>query len=585
MRCQAKQAPEASQFKRVVVRTPVGELRLNIADSFQCIGWLLSEVRRLYDGPGDIVALRSENQDEVMDVILTMLARPCLSLRDGDVLEAVQSGPPYASLPCDDLSPSHFHFVKVIGKGGTSTVLEARKRDTGQLYAVKVMSKQFLLSEEKVAQTNTERRILAMVSHPFIVKMHFAFQSAKDLFLVLDFCPGGELFFHLRSIGRLTEEQAKFYFGEILLAIEYLHSMHILYRDLKPENVLLDIDGHVRLTDFGMSKESVSSKTVCYSFCGSPEYLSPEMLSSEGHSLSLDYYSLGALLYEMLTGLPPFYHRDQNKMYKMIQQEELECPRYLSPGVSDLLSRLLDKNPRTRLGAASGAQEIKTHPWCANIPWDRLLHRAKSPPFIPNTRKSNFDKEYTSLPVEFGETEVCEGDQGELADAFLGFEYPECERTLELISKTGQNDVSSLSNASKSTKGTVKASAETIDSTHIFPRQEPFNIGREMGSSEEKPEFLADRVMRLQRGVASGRLSPVHTLESDSGKDEFNGDYHSPKFFTPDPVKKIPGPDFQAVKVPQKGRSPGQRRTPSAVDADSLRKPKEKPLKRNNSRV
>jgi len=234
----------------------------------------------------------------------------------------------------------------------------------------------------------------------------------------MDFCPGGELFFHLHNLGRLTEPQAQFYFAEILLALEHLHSLGVVYRDLKPENVLLDLDGHVRLTDFGLSKEHMRKDSVAFSFCGSPEYMSPEMLKESGHSFAVDYYSLGALLYEMLTGLPPFYNRNKERMYHAILNNPLLLPNYISRSGRSLLSGLLEKDPRKRLGVDRGFVEIKAQPWLEKVDWERVLKRKKAPPFIPNLRLSNFDPEYTSEPIDFR-------DHGPSlpSDPFDGFEY------------------------------------------------------------------------------------------------------------------------------------------------------------------
>mmetsp|Transcript_16991 Transcript_16991/g.16860 ORF Transcript_16991/g.16860 Transcript_16991/m.16860 type:complete len:178 (-) Transcript_16991:475-1008(-) len=177
------------------------------------------------------------------------------------------------------------------------------------------MSKDFVLNQDKVTQVLAERNIMINSHHPFIIELHWAFQTPSELNLVIDFCPGGELFYHLHRLGRFTENQAKFYFGEILLGLEYLHGRDIVYRDLKPENVLLDIDGHIKITDFGLSKENIRNRERTYSYCGSPEYMCPEMLQKAGHGRGVDFYSLGSLLYEMLTGLPPFYDPDKQKMH------------------------------------------------------------------------------------------------------------------------------------------------------------------------------------------------------------------------------------------------------------------------------
>jgi serine/threonine protein kinase len=215
----------------------------------------------------------------------------------------------------------------------------------------------------------------------------------------MDFCPGGELFFHLHNLGRITEEQAKFYFSEILLGMEYLHNLNIVYRDLKPENVLLDIDGHVRITDFGLSKEEINKAGKSYSFCGSPEYMSPEMLKGLGHGREVDYYSIGALLYEMLTGNSPFYDPNRSKMYMKILNDELQYPTYLSRHANNLISKLLEKDPSKRLGSENGIEDIKAHPWLKSIDWKRIYQKKVPPPFRPDLTHSNFNPEYTMLPL------------------------------------------------------------------------------------------------------------------------------------------------------------------------------------------
>jgi len=179
------------------------------------------------------------------------------------------------------------------------------------------------------------------------------------LHLVLEFCAGGELFLLITKNRRFAEPIAKFYFAEILLSIEHLHSQNIMYRDLKPENVLIDLDGHVRITDFGLSKDCFGPRERAKSFCGSPEYMSPDMLNQESHTRMVDLYSLGALLYELLTGLPPFYSDNRDEMYHNIVHREISFPRYLSPEAVRLLRGLLAKDPEKRLGARGAFEEVK----------------------------------------------------------------------------------------------------------------------------------------------------------------------------------------------------------------------------------
>merc|ERR1719476_448712 len=225
-----------------------------------------------------------------------------------------------------------------------------------------MLRKEHVVKRNQVEHTKTERSVLEAVSHPFIVTLHYAFQTPKKLYFVLEFCPGGELFFHLSRAGRFSEGRCRFYASEILLAIEYLHCLDIIYRDLKPENILLDEDGHVKLTDFGLSKEGIRDNYSAKSMCGTPEYLAPEILNKVGHGKAVDWYSLGALVYEMLTGLPPYYTKDRTKLFERIRAGDLSYPAYVSPAAKGMLESLLQPDPSRRLGSGPGdGDEVKAH--------------------------------------------------------------------------------------------------------------------------------------------------------------------------------------------------------------------------------
>jgi len=280
-----------------------------------------------------------------------------------------------------------------------------REIKTGEMFALKVLRKDNIVKRNQVEHTKTERSVLGYVKHPFIVGLNMAFQSKDKLYFVLDYCAGGELFFHLSKVGKFPEPRARFYASEIVLAISYVHELDIIYRDLKPENVLLDARGHVRLTDFGLSKEGISSSSSgATSFCGTPEYLAPEILNRQGHGRAVDWWSLGALLYEMLTGLPPFYCRDREKLFEKIRKGHLEYPRSLSPRSVSLLRGLLTKDPRRRLGSGpNDAEDIKLHHFFADTDWKRLGLGQISPPWQPPIQgsldTSQFDEEFTSMPM------------------------------------------------------------------------------------------------------------------------------------------------------------------------------------------
>lgn len=319
-----------------------------------------------------------------------------------------------------------FKMIKVIGKGSFGKVFLVREIKTGEMFALKVLRKDNIVKRNQVEHTRTERSVLGYVKHPFIVGLNMAFQSKDKLYFVLDYCAGGELFFHLSKVGRFAEPRARFYASEIVLAISYVHELDIIYRDLKPENVLLDARGHVRLTDFGLSKEGISSSSSgATSFCGTPEYLAPEILNRQGHGRAVDWWSLGALLYEMLTGLPPFYCRDREKLFEKIRKGHLDYPRSLSSRAVSLLRGLLTKDPRRRLGSGpNDAEDIKLHHFFTDTDWRALAKGEIAPPWNPPIQgsldTSQFDDEFTSMPM------FSPGNNAEVglsADLFEGFTF------------------------------------------------------------------------------------------------------------------------------------------------------------------
>eukprot|EP00904_Undaria_pinnatifida_P005110 jgi/Undpi1/1729/HiC_scaffold_11.g05119.m1 len=298
-----------------------------------------------------------------------------------------------------------FKIVRVIGKGSFGKVFLVREKVAGDIYAMKVLRKDNIIKRNQVEHTKTERNVLGYVKHPFIVGLNMAFQTRDKLFFVLDYCAGGELFFHLAKLGKFPEARSRFYSAEITLALQHVHRLNIVYRDLKPENVLLDAEGHIRLTDFGLSKEGISNTTSgAHSFCGTPEYLAPEILNRQGHGRAVDWWSLGALLYEMVTGLPPFYCRDREKLFEKIRRGNLSYPRYLSAHAQQILQGLLTRDPSKRLGSSlDDAQEVQRHPFFAPLNWDRIMRREVAPPWEPTVvgslDTSQFDREFTSMPI------------------------------------------------------------------------------------------------------------------------------------------------------------------------------------------
>ncbi|KAI4122822.1 MAG: hypothetical protein LQ347_006378 [Umbilicaria vellea] len=294
-----------------------------------------------------------------------------------------------------------FELLKVVGKGSFGKVMQVMKRDTHRIYALKTLRKAHIISRSEVAHTLAERSVLAQINNPFIVPLKFSFQSPEKLYLVLAFVNGGELFHHLQREQRFDINRSRFYTAELLCALECLHGFNVIYRDLKPENILLDYSGHIALCDFGLCKLDMKDEDRTNTFCGTPEYLAPELLLGQGYTKSVDWWTLGVLLYEMLTGLPPYYDENTNEMYRKILSEPLHFPgpEVVPPAAKDLLTQLLDRRPERRLGA-NGASEIKAHQFFHSIDWRKLLQRKYEPTFKPNVTDAldtaNFDREFTS---------------------------------------------------------------------------------------------------------------------------------------------------------------------------------------------
>uniref|UniRef100_A0A8B9JW36 non-specific serine/threonine protein kinase n=1 Tax=Astyanax mexicanus TaxID=7994 RepID=A0A8B9JW36_ASTMX len=299
--------------------------------------------------------------------------------------------------------PRQFELRKVLGQGSFGKVFLVKKvtgPDAGQLYAMKVLKKATLKVRDRV-RTKMERDILVEVNHPFIVKLHYAFQTEGKLYLILDFLRGGDLFTRLSKEVMFTEEDVKFYLAELALALDHLHGLGIIYRDLKPENILLDEEGHIKLTDFGLSKESIDHENKAYSFCGTVEYMAPEVVNRRGHTHSADWWSYGVLMFEMLTGTLPFQGKDRKETMTMILKAKLGMPQFLSAEAQSLLRNLFKRNPSNRLGAGpDGVEEIKRHQFYASIDWNKLFRREIHPPFKPASGRPDdtfyFDPEFTA---------------------------------------------------------------------------------------------------------------------------------------------------------------------------------------------
>ncbi|KAL1744423.1 putative serine/threonine protein kinase [Schizophyllum fasciatum] len=323
------------------------------------------------------------------------------------------------------LSIDDFELITVIGKGSFGKVMQVRKRDTSRIYALKTIRKQHIVTRNEITHTLAERMVLTQVNSPFIVPLKFSFQSEQKLYLVLAFVNGGELFHHLQREQRFNEERARFYSAELLLALEHLHELDVVYRDLKPENILLDYTGHIALCDFGLCKLNMKGDEKTNTFCGTPEYLAPEILNGHGYSKTIDWWTLGVLLYEMMSGLPPFYDENTDAMYQKILNDPLVFGPEISAPAQSILSGLLNRDPSKRLGV-NGAEEIKKHPFFESIDWAQLKEKKIHPPFKPSVASpvdvSCFDTVFTAeQPID---SVVENSNLSETVQAqFSGFSY------------------------------------------------------------------------------------------------------------------------------------------------------------------
>jgi p70 ribosomal S6 kinase len=330
----------------------------------------------------------------------------------------------------EKVGPKDFELLKVLGKGGYGKVFQVRKvsgKDAGAVFAMKVLKKATIVRNQKdTAHTKAERNILEEVKHPFIVDLHYAFQTGGKLYLILEYLCGGELFMHLEREGIFLEDTASFYLSEIVLALDHLHRQGIIYRDLKPENILLDATGHIKLTDFGLCKEAIQDGAVTHTFCGTIEYMAPEILTRTGHGKAVDWWSLGALMFDMLTGAPPFTAENRKKTIEKILRCKLNLPPYLTADARDLLRKLLKRQANQRLGAgAEDAELIKRHPFFKHVNWHEVISRKIDPPIKPSLVSDDdtslFDTRFTKqTPIDSPDESLLSASANLV---FLGFTY------------------------------------------------------------------------------------------------------------------------------------------------------------------
>ncbi|XP_064403529.1 calcium-independent protein kinase C-like isoform X2 [Halichondria panicea] len=399
------------------------------------------------------------NSKDLADVLKEMRITP-EQLRAKPSISRRSQGPPAENgLPPDSSSPSipapirasnipielpksldrkmtldDFSFLKVLGKGSFGKVMLAEMKGSDQVFAIKVLRKDVIVQDDDIECTLTEKRVLAMAGqHPYLTSMHSCFQTDNRLFFVMEYVNGGDLMFQIQRARKFDEDRARFYSAEIILALLFLHNRGIIYRDLKLDNILLDADGHVKVADFGMCKENIRDGKLTSTFCGTPDYIAPEILEEKDYGPSVDWWALGVLMYEMMAGQPPFEADNEDELFEAILNDEVLYPVWLSREANSILRGFLTKNPTRRLGCQPGIGErqIKGHPFFRTIDWEGLENREIQAPFRPQVRSkrdfSNFDVDFISeranlTPVDkdLVKSVVNQGD-------FVGFTYTNSE--------------------------------------------------------------------------------------------------------------------------------------------------------------
>jgi len=292
-----------------------------------------------------------------------------------------------------------FEILETLGTGTFGRVCLCKHKTSKQYFAIKILKKQHIIRLKQVEHVLSEKETLSLLDSPFVVSLYKTFKDEQKLYMVMEYVVGGELFTHLRKAGKFPNDVAKFYAAEIITCISYIHSNGIVYRDLKPENVLLDNRGHIKLTDFGFAKV-IKDRT--WTLCGTPEYLAPEIILSTGHGKGVDWWALGILIYEMLVGYPPFFHDTPFKIYEKILQGKIEFPRFLDTSAKDLIKKLLKKDKTKRIGCLkNGVDDIKNHKWFKGVDWKILSGRSIPTP-IPVQVKSSGDSRYFEKYPESG---------------------------------------------------------------------------------------------------------------------------------------------------------------------------------------